>query len=643
MDGYGRLDTTAQAATRGEKAKDQEQPTQVALPKRRKIDESAIRRATQLLEKYKAGKRSVEWRIIDAQQWWKLRNWEQIRREYGIKGAASDKSSTAWLWNCIVGKHADAMDSFPEPVILPRAEDDKEEAARLTEIVPVVLKNNDFEQTYSDCAWQKMLEGTGAYGVFWDKDKLGGMGDVTIRKINVLNLFWEPGVQNIQDSANVFHVSLESNEAIEAVYPQARGQLKGGLLTVSEYQYDDHLDVEDKSLVVDWYYHVYESGRKVLHYVKFVSDVVLYATEDDPMLAERGLYDDGQYPFVLDVLFPVEGSPCGYGYVYVGKDTQKDIDTISQAVVKNAVVCATPRFFARQDGNINEQEFADWSKPIVHVTGSLGTESIMPIQTAGIPGNAISLMQQKIEEIRTVTGNTDVSNGAAPSGVTAASAIAALQESAGKTSKDSSKAAYRAYALIVNLVIERIRQFYDLPRQFRITGKRGEERYITYVNAGIVPQAQGADFGVQMGYRLPVFDIDVRAQRETGYTKAAQNELAIQLYQLGVFNPQMTDQSLMLLDMMDFRGREEIVQKVTQLGTMQQMLVQYQQIALALAQKYEPGTAEQLAAQIMQTSGQPVGQTAKASAEKITGGTEGREAAHVEKARQHAQSTTAVD
>lgn len=640
MSEYGRLDAAGTAATRGEKATETAQ-VQTNQTLRGKIDADAIRRAVRMLEKYKAGKSSVERRIIDAQQWWKMRNWEQIGKEYGIQGAASDKSGTAWLWNCIVGKHADAMDSFPEPVILPRAEDDKEEAARLTEIVPVVLKNNDFERTYSECAWQKMLEGTGAYGVFWDTGKLGGMGDVSIRKINVLNLFWEPGVMDIQDSANVFHVALENNDQIEAMYPQARGRLKGGMMTVSEYQYDDRIDVEDKSLVVDWYYHTYNGPRKVLHYVKFVSDVVLYATEEDPALAERGLYDDGLYPFVLDVLFPVEGSPCGYGYVYVGKDTQKDIDTISQAIVRNAVVCSTPRYFVREDGNVNEEEFADWSKPFVHVTGSLGSESITPIQTAGIPGNAISLMQQKIEEIRTVTGNTDVNNGSAPSGVTAASAIAALQESAGKTSKDSSKAAYRAYALLVNLIIERIRQFYDLPRQFRITGKRGEERYISYVNSGIVPQAQGADFGIEMGYRLPVFDIDVRAQRETGYTKAAQNELAIQLYQLGVFNPQMTDQSLMMLDMMDFKGREEIIQKVSQMGIMQQMLIQYQQIALALAQKYEPQTAEALAGQIMQSGGQamPMGE---ASA-KINENPEEKENAVVERARQRAQSATAVE
>ena len=84
------------------------------------INKEKLIEAERLLMQYKNGKSSVDRRIINAQQWWKIRNWEQIENERGTQGATTHKSSTAWLWNCIVGKHADAMDSFPEPVILPR-------------------------------------------------------------------------------------------------------------------------------------------------------------------------------------------------------------------------------------------------------------------------------------------------------------------------------------------------------------------------------------------------------------------------------------------------------------------------------------------------------------------------------------------
>ena len=622
------------------------QPATNYRPAGSRITKEMLQQATRTLHRYRAGKASVERRIIDAQQWWKLRNWEQIEAQSGVEGSHDSKSSTAWLWNCIVGKHADAIDAFPEPAILPRMEDDKEEARMLSDIVPVVLKINGFEQTYSDVMWQKLLEGTGAYGVFWAKDALNGLGDVKITRVNLLNLFWEPGVTDIQQSKNVFHVDLVDNDILKQMYPQLQGKVLSSPSTVSKYRYDDAVSTTDKSLVVDWYYHTWRGMKKTLHYVKYVGEHVLYATMDDPACMERGLYDDGLFPFILDPLFPVEGSPCGFGYIHVGKGTQKDIDLISQAVVSNAVVNATPRWFCRSDGGINEQEAADLTKPFIHYTGNLNAENLIPVKNPDLPGNAVNVLQMKVDELKFVTGNADVNNGGAPSGITAASAIAALQDQAGRSSRDSNKAAYRVYANLITMLIERIRQFYDQPRQFRIVGPRGEETFVNdYTNAGIVPQYQGMEFGVDMGYRLPAFDIDVRAQRETGYTKAAQNELAIQLYQLGVFNPQMADQVVMLLDMMDFKGKEELQQKVQQAGTMamalQQIAAIASQMAMQLGDQQSAAMIQQIA---MQAGGQamlPAGQGfAMPESEETTGNLEAKEHPFVERARQQSEEAT---
>ena len=557
------------------------------------MDREKVEKAVQTLLEYKKAKASVDRRVIAAQQWWKLKNWEQIENNRGTQGAVTHKSNTAWLWNCIVGKHADAVDSYPEPVVLPRMEDDKAEAKMLSDIIPVVLQMNGFEATYSDCQWQKMQEGTAVYFCGWDKTKLGGLGDISIRKTNILNLFWEPGVDDIQESENVFYAHLENNDRLEQQYPQLVGKLKNAALKTNEYRKDDTVPADGKSVVVDWYYHVWEGPKKVLHFCQFVNDEILFSTEEQGMT--EGLYADGDYPFVLDALFPVEGSPAGYGYIDIGRDAQSDIDTLNQAMVQNAVVTSTPRHFIRGDGAVNEEEFADWSKPFVHVNGNLGEDSIRQVYVNGIQGSAMNMMQQKIDELKFVTGNTDINNGGVPSGVTAASAIAALKEDSGRSSKDSTKAAYRSYTKLVNLVIERIRQFYDMPRQFRIIGAGGQETFVEYNNARLQMQQMTGGMGLEAGLRKPVFDIDVRAQRENAYTKMSQNELAIQFMQLGVFNPQATDQTLMMLVMMDFKGKDELMNKVQTMGTMQEMLAKIGQIALALASKYDPQVAEQLA------------------------------------------------
>lgn len=554
-----------------------------------------LNKATEILMKYKSGKASVDKRVIRAQQWWKLKNWEQIQQARGVRGSTVHPSNTGWLWNCIVGKHADAIDSYPEPVILPRMADDQEEAKNLSAIVPVVMEMNEFEETYNDCMWQKMQEGTGVYGIFWNNRKLNGLGDIDIKKVNILNLYWEPGIGDIQDSRNVFYVSFEDKEDLEKQYPELKDKLGTNRLSIEKYKTDDSVDLSDKAAVVDWYYKVWQDGATILHYCKYVGETVLYSSEDEN--PNEGFYADGQYPFVLDALFPVEGSPAGYGYIDIARDTQTDIDTLSQAMVKNAAMRATPRYFMRKDGGVNEEEFADWSKPIVHTSATLGQDMLRPVEVAPMGGDAHNMLQQKIDEIKFVTGNTDINNGGVPSGVTAASAIAALKEDSGRSSKDSTKAAYRSYRKIVTMVIERIRQFYDIPRQFRITGEQtGEgDQFATYSNSGLKVQEIPNMPGQEPGMRLPVFDIEVRAQRENAYTKMSQNELALQFWNNGMLDPQMTDQALIVLDMMDFRNKDELKRKIQAQGTMQQTLMQVAQIAMALAQQYQPEVAMQLA------------------------------------------------
>ena len=322
-----------------------------------------------------------------------------------------------------------------------------------------------------------------------------------------------------------------------------------------------------------------------------------------PPMAMVGLYDHGKYPYVFDPLYPIEGSPCGYGYVDICRNPQTEIDVLKTSFIKNAKVGAVPRYFSRGDGTINEEEFLDLSKPIVHAPNGVDENALRRIEHSPLDGNYINVLDRTIQELRETSGNTETSTGNVSSGVTAASAIAALQEASGKGSRDSTQAAYRAYSEIVEMCIELIRQFYDMPRKFRILGQYGAEQYVTYTNQNLQPQHQGVDFGQDMGYRLPVFDIKVSAQRKNVYTKVSQNELALQFFQMGFFNPQMTDQALMCLDLMEFDGRDGVMQKVAQNGTMFQKLVQYMQMAFMMAQQADPMLAQQIAQDLAMTTG----------------------------------------
>lgn len=573
-----------------------------ALP----VDGERLREFTRILHKYKAGKASVEKRTVAAENWWKLRNSAEERRE--SEGTGGFQAVSGWLHNVIVSKHADAMEAYPEPIILPREPDDKNEAWVLAKIIPVILEQNEFEKTYSDCMWQKLKTGTGVFKVCWDAEKAGGLGDISIERVDLLNVFWEPGLRDIQQSRYFFHTSIEDNESLEEMYPQLKGKLKNPGFTATRFIYDDSVSMDAKSTVIEVYYKRREMGRSILHYCKYVGDTVLFSTENECARAAElgeaaspfsgGLYEHGLYPFVFDSMFPVEGSPCGYGYIDLCRNSQTQIDMMQTAFIKNVIVGAVPRYFQRMDGAVNEEEFLNLANPIIHVSGNLGEDSLRTVDYKPLSGNYLEMRQSVINELRETTGNTETSVGISSSGVTAASAIAALQEASGKGSRDATKASYRAYGQVINLCIELIRQFYELPRQFRITGRLGMEQFISYSNNKLRAQDQGMLGDVQLGMRKPLFDIKVMAQKQSSYTRLTQNELALQFYQLGFFSQKQADQALACMSMMEFEGKDELMQQLAYNGTMQRELALYQQYALALTEKYEPQNAPALMASI---------------------------------------------
>lgn len=592
---------------------------------RLRIGPEELRRANGILKKYKEGKARLEQRIIDNEQFWKLRHWEQMEKEGQGGNSGDPQPASGWLVNCILSKHADAMDCYPAPTVLPREPDDRLEAQRLSRILPVVLKKNQFKRTYSSAWWYKLKSGCAVYGVFWDGTKLGGLGDISVKRMDLLNLFWEPGVTDIQDSAHFFSTELVDNERLLADYPQLEGKLGRGGFTLSRYLYDDTVDTTGKSLVVDWYYHTAVEGRRVLQYCKYVGETVLYATENDtvqptetrflgtdeegrpvmgqapcgPSMAQRGWYDHGKYPFVFDVLFPEEGTPCGYGYIDLCKSPQKQIDLMNQAILKNTLANATPRFFIRSDGAVNENEYADWTRPFVHTNGNLGSDSIAPIRAGSLDSVYVAILNNKIAEMKETAGNRDVANGGTAAGVTAGTAIAALQESSGKLSRNMIDDGYEAFADVVTLCIELIRQFYEMPRQFRLLGAMGTEEFVSYDRSGLQPRVM--DDGVNVSYRVPEFDLEIGAERESPYRTAEANQLALQLFQMGFFREDLADQALRCLELMDFKNKDQLARIIsggrTQAAEMAAMRQQLLQLAQVVDEAKGTHLAKRLAAE----------------------------------------------
>lgn len=546
------------------------------------MNRERITELTATLNNYKSGKANLDERIVANEEWWKGRNWEQIRRK--DEPVDEIEPASAWLFNALANKHADAMDNFPRANILPREKGDIEQAKILSSIIPVILDQANYEQTYSDVWDYKLKQGTGVTAVLWNKNLAHGLGDIEYSKVDLLNMYWEPGVSSIQDSPYLFITNIRDNKYLESAYPELRGKLGGQSISVKQYLYDDTVDVSNKSVVVDCYYKVQIGERTVLHLVKFVNDVILYSSENEDR--NKGIYDHGIYPFVPDTLFKTEGTPAGFGYIDIGKPAQEYIDRADKALLESLEESAGARTVVSNGCGLNEKEYANRRNKIIHAN-DLSDDNFKIVQTPPVSSVYVQIKENKIQELKEVTGNRDVSNGGTTSGVTAASAIAAMQEAGSKLSRDMIKSSYRAFRQIILLTIELIRQFYDIPRQFRILGDGAsaeEYRFLAYSNEKIVAQPQFGANGTNIGDRLPLFDVEITAEKSSPYSRMSRNELALQFYSAGFFAPENSEQALACMEMLDFDGKDRVIERIAQNGGLYEMYMQRTQQALQLAQ-----------------------------------------------------------
>jgi hypothetical protein len=546
---------------------------EVQEPKRMPIGEAEVLHAAKVLEEYKAQKKMFDMHITADEDWWRLRHWEQLNAKDGETNDETERGEidpkSAWLFNSVISKHADFMDAVPTFAALPREAGDERAAKLLTAILPVIFERNDFEETYDNASLAKCKHGTGCYSATWDGTMYHGLGDIRIDEIDVLRLFWQGGVQDIQDSENLFYVVKMSRDAVKAAYPATSERLSGAHITgsVEEYRSDDYVDDSGMVEVVDWYYR--KDG--ILHLCKFAAGTVLGATENDPESYPHGIYAHGQYPFFLDPYFKIKNSPAGFGLIDVGKSDQEQIDRTSRAMMNNVLGSSRQRTFISEAAGVNEEDLADPKKSIVRCAGMIDENNFRVIQPNANAEMYMSVITQKVQQMKDTSGNSEVMTGNAPSGVTAASAIAALQEQAGRTSRDAIKASYRVFARLTKCVIELIREFYDMPRAFRIVGEGGAASYVTFSRDDLTPHRIERLDGTAINAE-PVFDISVSAQKSSPYAAMAQNELALQLYNAGFFDPARADQAIATLEMMDFKDKDKLIGKISQNGTLYQMV-----------------------------------------------------------------------
>lgn len=519
------------------------------------------------LDLYKNEKTLKSGAIMENERWFNGQYWEYISSRNEERDA-----QTNFLFSAIWHKHADAMDNYPEPVFLEREEGDREEADKLSKIVPLVLEKNGFENVYSDLWWYKLKHGVSICSVLWDNAKEDGLGDICIKKVDALRFFAEPYISDIQQSRYVFVTALADTDVLKRQYgdPDIRPDATASKARGYFGDYSPNV-LEKKTMVVDCYQRYRdETGKYVVHLEKIINGRIMYDSRQDPVCV-NGIYEHGMYPFVLDVFIPIENSIYGLGMIDIGKKTQSYIDKLDYIIEENALLSGRQRWLIKRGAGIKTEDFLDMSKTVIEADGSIDSDAVRDLQAQPIPSQIMTHRTEKIEEIKELLGNRDFSQGATSGGVTAYGAITALQEAGSKLARDGIKASYRAFAGISYMVVELIRQFYTEERSFRILGDgETEPQYISYDNSVLQGQSVPLNVPITLDdgtvqterFRKAIFDIKIVAQRKNPFNTISHNQMVMELFSGGAFNPDNADQAILALQNMIMDNKESMIEGI---------------------------------------------------------------------------------
>lgn len=502
-----------------------------------------------LFDEYRDIYKRTEWPRIDScEEMYRGNHWHDIPIEQGHEN--DPRPSTPVVFSTIENIRADLTDEFPEAIIKPEEIGDEVVAKVLSEVVAQTLEATDYDAEYDKLTHDLPVGGWMVQEIGWDADANNGYGSAFIRHVSNKNIMFDPYCAKIQDGRAVFKFERLPKEWFRQHYPEYYEYMKDDLTTIDQ-NHSDHSNSTQPTetrynILLEAWFRFYEDGKYSVHMVKCAGRQVL---ENSYEAKKDGYFAHGLYPFEVTPLYTLKGSPLGLGVVDMFKSAQQYADKIDQIILQNALAARHERMYYNRQV-VTTDDVIDYSKQVIGVDGP-PRDHMAWEQPRPLPSHILVYRDSMRNSIKEESGSNDFSRGNATSGVTAASAITALQEMSSKRSRMEARRIHYGFKQAVRMMLEVIKEF-DVKYKRVVTITQEGEPVKVLVDDRFYRSLDD-------GNMVPIeYKISIKTARETKFTKLSNNQLTLEF--AAMFQGQI-DPSI-LMEAMDFEGQEVILEKL---------------------------------------------------------------------------------
>ncbi len=439
------------------------------------------------------------------------------------------------LRSTLVNSVADQMDNLPEAIIRPERPDMQEKAEELTDLVQYVHEVNDFPRLYRERVEDNFITGTSVTQYVWDMDAAFGQGDIAIINCPIESVEWDHAAPSLQMGRAVFKKGWYPRSYYKQHYPDKEQYIRSSVYSRSDVEgVTDHspADEDDEVLLLEYWYRLYDAKTKryKVHVAYVAGDAMLYCSET---ARPQGMYAHGMYPFVFDTYTRVFGRTHGNGMVDELMEMQRSVNRYAKYIDDNARMNSKLRMLLSDAADINAEDLEDLSKQVIKAGGGIGDNNLRWFPEVRLSPAVQNNMYSFINMMKDDTGQSAFTRGEVTGGVTARSAITALQEAGGKISRFRTEVFKYGFKDGVEQILWLIKQFYKKDRIVAIVGEDGE---LKEIKAGEL-----FDKGDLMPYA-----VRIQTQRRNPMRVQAENDLMMQLFNAMAQQNQALDVDIMI-------------------------------------------------------------------------------------------------
>lgn len=500
-----------------------------------KFDEEWVNGVYKMFDAFYSDTREYRNKCKSNESFWQAQHWKGIKKQE----TGEPQPVTPVIFSTLENMLADIMDNYPSPTVLGEEKGDEEIAKKLGKYLEYILKRRGYKRVYRDKCREMLKKGMSIQEVYWDSELYGGLGDVNIKNVEIDSFLWDDSVADLQLGRACFKYYFYPKQWFSDRYPQAVPHFK----TESYVREGRRNLCDEEYMLIEYWYKTYdkETGRDCVHMARLAGHTLLEASEKE---FPKGLYAHGKYPFIVERLYPIGGKMTGLSIIDIFKNLQIYADKLDQIIVKNALMSGKVKLLVNRNADLDENALCDWNTEVVRGE-RIDDASVRWFQPSSLNPAVMAHYNNKLAAIKEESGQNMFNRGEGGNGITAASAIMALQEAGSKRSRLIIDDLYDGFEELMRMVIDVICENYTENRMFRLDG---QDEYLS--SDMLLKEKYGS------GIRAIDFDISIHVQKQTPYRTLYQNELALELLKSGILQPAEA------LEMMEFEGRERAMEQV---------------------------------------------------------------------------------